>query len=128
MKALYGKTNPTPEEFAQREIQFYGGVVEVKPEKEEYYRELHANTWESILHQIEKSNIRNFCIYATEIEGKRYLFSHFEYHGTDFAADCAAMAADPETQRWWAECIPCMKPLPGGDPWKPMEMVFLGCT
>jgi L-rhamnose mutarotase len=55
------------------------------------------------------------------------LFSHFEYHGHDFAADMAAMAADPDTQRWWAHCMPCQAPLlsrRGGEQWATMEEVF----
>jgi uroporphyrinogen decarboxylase len=31
------------------------------------------------------------------------LFAYFEYHGTDYAADMAKMAADPKTQEWWTD-------------------------
>ena len=37
------------------------------------------------------------------------------------------MAADPTTQRWWAECIPCQEGLPDraeGEWWAGMEEVF----
>ena len=37
------------------------------------------------------------------------------------------MAADPEIQRWWAECKPCFEhvdDLPPGEVWAPMEEVF----
>ena len=48
-------------------------------------------------------------------------------NGHDFEADSAAIAAEPETQRWWAECIPCLELLPDrnpGDVWSLMEEVF----
>ena len=62
-----------------------------------------------MLEQIRRSNIRNYSIYR---EGTQ-LFAYFEYVGDDFAADMAAMAADPETQRWWALTDALQEPLPG---------------
>ena len=62
------------------------------------YERLHQAVWPSVLSRISASNIRNYSIY-------RYgelLFSYMEYVGDDLEADMAAMAADPETQRWWA--------------------------
>ena len=47
--------------------------------------------------------------------------------GDDFAADMKKMAADPEVQRWWAECKPCferIEDLPPGEVWATMETVF----
>ena len=47
--------------------------------------------------------------------------------GSDFDADMAKMAADPETQRWWGVCIPCQTPLDQrteGEHWAIMEEVF----
>jgi L-rhamnose mutarotase len=34
-----------------------------------------------------------------------------QYHGTDFAADMAKMAADPATKRLWALMKPMQKPV-----------------
>jgi L-rhamnose mutarotase len=37
------------------------------------------------------------------------------------------MAADPDTQRWWAVCMPCQAPLLSrqtGEHWVTMEEVF----
>ncbi len=62
------------------------------------YERLHQAVWPSVLSRLSASNIRNYSIY-------RYgelLFSYLEYAGDDFEADMAAIAADPETQRWWA--------------------------
>lgn len=104
-----------------------GQVIGLRPEKKDYYIELHANTWPTILKRIRESNIRNYSIYLAELEGKLYLFSYFEYVGEDFEGDMAKIAADPETQRWWKETDPCQIRLPGtpeGKWWMPIPEVF----
>lgn len=124
---VYGATSPSPEATAAMPVKRFGSVVGLNPEKEQYYRELHAAVWPGVLGRLKQSNFRNYSIYATELEGKRYLFSYFEYVGSDFEADSQAMAEDPETQRWWRECSPCQIPLPSRQPdaqWSDMEMVF----
>lgn len=124
---VYGPTNPMPESDAATPVKCFGSVIGLRPEKEQYYRELHANAWPSVLEQLQKSGFRNYSIFVTEIEGKRYLFSYFEYVGNDFDADMQAMAEDPETQRWWAETDPCQIQLPTRKPganWSDMERVF----
>ncbi len=122
--AASGRKGPTPKPQVQR----FGQIIALKPEKLAYYKELHAAVWPSVLRQIKTSNIRNYSIYLKEVEaGKFYLFAYFEYTGTDFAADMAKMAADPETQRWWKETNPCQTriPLSGEkDWWSGMEEVF----
>ena len=106
----------------------YAMVTGLKPEKEQYYRELHAKPWPSVMAKIEESNIREFSIHRVEIGGRPYLFAYFEYVGDDFDADMAKMAADPETQRWWKETDPCQRPLPEaakkGEIWTMAEEVF----
>jgi L-rhamnose mutarotase len=55
------------------------------------------------------------------------LFAYFEYHGSDFAADMKKMAADPETQRWWAIMDPMqavMSDALPGEKWSDMTEVF----
>ena len=57
----------------------------------------------------------------------RLSVSYFEYVGDDFDADMARMAADEETQRWWAVCKPLLRPvvaLPPGEVWTPLGEVF----
>jgi L-rhamnose mutarotase len=103
----------------------YGMAIGIRPEKIVEYKQLHAAVWPSVLEQIRRSHIRNYTIYLREPEN--LLFSHFEYEGDDFEADMAAMAADPETQRWWAVCVPCQAPLASrqsGEHWVLMEEVF----
>jgi L-rhamnose mutarotase len=123
--AIYGKTNPSPNN--QDSIKRYGSVIGLRPELEEYYRQLHADVWEGVLERLKKSNIQNYSIYITELGGKKYLFSYFEYTGKDFEADSKFIAEDAETQRWWKETDPCQIQLPNrktGANWTEMEMVF----
>jgi len=104
-------------------MQRYGMVLKVKPEKFEQYKQLHAAVWPEVLATISACNIRNYSIYHKD----GWLFSYFEYHGDDFAADMAKMAADPITQEWWEVCIPCQEPLETraeGEWWADMEEVF----
>jgi L-rhamnose mutarotase len=123
--AIYGKTNPSPNN--QDSVRRYGSVIGLKPELEEYYRQLHADVWEGVLERLKKSNIQNYSIYITELDGKKYLFSYFEYTGNDFEADSKEIGEDAETQRWWKETDPCQIQLPNrktGANWTEMEMVF----
>ncbi|WP_443937703.1 L-rhamnose mutarotase [Pedobacter sp. MW01-1-1] len=109
-------------------VKRFGSVTGLKPEKMAYYKELHAKAWPGVLAKIKACNIQNYSIYLQEIEGKPYLFSYFEYVGTDFNADMKKMADDPETQRWWKETDPCQVPLPEtaakNEIWTNMEEVF----
>ena len=106
----------------------YGLVVGLREEKIEEYNRLHADVWPDVLDQVHRSNIRNYSIFLRKLpDGKHYLFAYFEYVGSDFAADMAAMAADPRTQEWWKLTDPCQEPLPDraeGEWWAAAEEVF----
>ena len=106
-------------------MQRIGMVIGVKPEKIEEYKRLHAAVWPEVLAMISACQIRNYSIFLKEPEN--LLFSFFEYHGTDYDADMAKMAADPKTQEWWAVCMPCQSPLDTrkeGEWWASMPEVF----
>jgi L-rhamnose mutarotase len=109
-------------------IQRFGMVTGLKPEKMAYYKKLHANAWPGVLKKIKECNIRNYSIYLQKIEGRYFLFSYFEYVGTDFKGDMAKMAADTTTRRWWKETDPTQIPLPEAmahkQQWQNMEQVF----
>lgn len=103
--------------------QRFGQIIAVHPGRLADYKKLHAAVWPKVLEMIKKCNIENYSIYYKD----GYLFSYYEYVGTDYEADMAKMAADPETQRWWAVCKPCQRPLPTrkeGEWWADMEEVF----
>ncbi|SMX25666.1 L-rhamnose mutarotase [Boseongicola aestuarii] len=100
-------------------------VIGIKPEHIPEYKRLHADTWPEILRGITDCNIRNYSIYLKEPEN--LLFGYWEYHGADFDADAAKMAADPKTQEWWDICMPMQEPLDTrkeGEWWAMMEEVF----
>jgi L-rhamnose mutarotase len=104
-------------------MQRYGSIIRVVPENLEEYKRLHAAVWPAVAEMITACNLRNYSIFYRD----GYLFSYFEYIGSDYAADMAKMAADPVTQEWWAHCEPCQLPLDTcaeGEWWAPMEEVF----
>jgi len=109
-------------------VQRFGMVTGLKPEEMAYYKKLHAAVWPGVLKKIKNCNIRNYSIYIQKIDGKYFLFSYFEYTGTDFNGDMAKMAADSTTQRWWKETDPTQIPLPEAaaqkKSWQNMEEVF----
>jgi L-rhamnose mutarotase len=106
-------------------MQRKGMVLGLKPDRVEEYRRLHAAVWPEVLSQISACHITNYSIFLKEPEN--LLFSYFEYHGADFEADMARMAADPRTQAWWAVCMPCQEPLAtrkAREWWAAMDEVF----
>ena len=69
-----------------------------------------------------RSNRRYWVTFLIEFGEELWLFTYTEYVGQDMAADNAAMAQDPVTQRWWKHTQPCLKPIseePGG--WTTMQ-------
>lgn len=106
-------------------MQRHGSVIGLNAEAIAEYKRIHADVWPDVLAQIARSNIRNYSIFLKEPEN--LLFSYFEYHGTDYAADMAAMAADKRTQEWWGVCMPMQVPLEtrkDGEWWASMPEVF----
>lgn len=106
----------------------YGSIIGLRSDKINEYRRLHSAVWPEVLAMIERCHLRNYTIFLRKMpDGRHYLFSYFEYTGTDFASDMAKMAADPTTQKWWSFCEPCQEPLPDrapGEWWANAEEVF----
>lgn len=101
----------------------YGQMIGVKPERLEEYKKHHAAVWPDVLKMIAECHIRNYSIFHRD----NRLFAYFEYHGNDFAADMARMAADPATQKWWEIMESMQQPLENRNPgewWANMEEVF----
>jgi L-rhamnose mutarotase len=101
----------------------HASIIRLRPGKEAEYRALHEAVWPEVLAQIARSNIHNFSIFLRD--GR--LVSYFEYVGDGLAADLAAMACDPATQRWWDLTAPCQEPVSSaaeGQWWAPMDEVF----
>ncbi len=104
-------------------MQRIASVIRLRPEKEAEYRELHAAVWPTVQAMLKQIHVSNYSIFLRD----GVLFSYLEYHGDDWVADSARMAADPETQRWWKVTDPCQQPVEtaaAGEWWAPAEEVF----
>jgi L-rhamnose mutarotase len=106
----------------------FGWIGKLKPDMVQKYIDLHANPWPAVIERNKSCHLQNYSIFHKMLpDGEHYLFSYVEYTGDDFESDMQAMAADPEIQRWWAECKPCFDPPPDqppGEVWVPMEQIF----
>ena len=101
----------------------FGQVIGLKPDTIAEYEALHAAAWPGVLAAIRRGNIRNYSIYRHGTT----LFAYYEYVGDDYAADMASIAADPETQRWWALTDAMQEPDPAraaGAWWLDLPEVF----
>jgi L-rhamnose mutarotase len=89
-------------------IKRIGQVIGIKPEEIAEYERIHENIWPTVAATLKRANIQNYSIF-------RYgnlLFAYMEYTGTDYEKDMAAIAEDPETQRWWKITAPMQVQLP----------------
>jgi len=106
----------------------YASVVQLKPECVEKYIELHANTWQGVLDALREVNIENYSIFFREIGDQEFfLFSYFQYTGSDFDGDMQRLAAVSIIQEWWKITDPCMFAVEGVTDdtlWSPLEQVF----
>jgi L-rhamnose mutarotase len=122
---VFGPTNPhSPADGIRR----YASAIELIPEKEPLYRKLHADVWPEVVEAIKKANISNYNIFVGTIDGKKYLFSYFEYTGSDPASDFASIAADPTTRdKWWPITDACQRVIegtPDEQQWLPLESLM----
>jgi L-rhamnose mutarotase len=101
----------------------YGSVLRLKSDSIDAYKTYHAKVWPEVIDTIRLCNIRNYSIFLKD----DLLFGYFEYHGADYEADMAKMAADPKTQEWWSIMMPMQVPVDARKPgewWASMEEVF----
>jgi L-rhamnose mutarotase len=128
MKPIYGPTNPSPEELIGSGVRRYAELVELVPEKEEIYRQLHAEVWPEVVAAIKRAHVHNYTIYLVELSGKKYLFRYFEYTGSDPQKDFAGIAEDPTVRdKWWPITDGTQFRIPGtpeGEQWLPAEMLM----
>lgn len=99
-------------------------IIGLKPEAREEYLRLHREVWPAVEARLKVSNFENYTIFN---HGDT-LYGYFEYTGTDYAADMAAMGDDPKTREWWKLTDPCQQPLPeaaaAGAMWSDAEEVY----
>ncbi len=107
-------------------MQRIGQVIGLKPEGLAAYRQLHTDAethWPEVVAAARASHIRNYTIFRLG----ELLFASFEYHGDDYAADMAKLAANPQVQAYWQLVNPLQTPLAErqpGEHWAMMEEVY----
>jgi L-rhamnose mutarotase len=117
------QTQSHPESESSANMKRYAQVVRLKPENRDEYLKHHRDVWPGVLKTIGDCNIRNYSIF----EHGELLFAYFEYHGIEFAADMAKMAACEETKRWWAlmfRMLEKVAPEIQGQPWTDIPEIF----
>lgn len=105
------------------ELQRFGMIARLRPEKREQYLRLHGSVWPEVEAMITDSGIRNFTIFAMD----EVIVGYYEYIGEDYEADQARMAADTATRRWWALTGPCQLPFTAGSSapnWQLLDQVW----
>lgn len=107
------------------EIKRVGMVIGIREERLDEYRALHSDHEPGVRDLLSRANIRNFSIFLGRLDdGNVYLFGYYEYHGNDYAADTAWLAAEPRNREWLAVTDPMQVPLPGESSWKVMEELY----
>lgn len=102
-----------------------GHVIRLRAEHKEEYICLHEDVWPDILQLLSDAGIKNYSIFLREPEN--LLFAYWEYHGTNFAADAARIAAHPKMKDWWILTDPMQERLDSAsdnEHWAPMRQVF----
>lgn len=127
---LYSTLNPmnpnsdNSQSQAARPGKRVGMVNELRPEYLDEYRRLHADGHPGVRDLLSKYHLRNFSIFLHYVAGRWLEFGYYEYHGDDFEADMAALAAEPRNQQWLVRCDPMQAPLEGESGWAVMERVY----
>jgi L-rhamnose mutarotase len=104
-------------------MQRFGMMIRLKAGSASTYKQYHRAVWPEVLDKILECNIRNYSIYFKD----DFLFSYFEYHGSDLKSDWKKMDSHAKTQEWWAVMQPMQEPLSTrkeGEWWAEMEEVF----
>ena len=101
-----------------------GMVIQLRHEKLEEYKRLHADSNPGVRDLLVKYHLRNFSIFLQQIDGKWYEFGYYEYTGKDFDADMARLDAEPRNKEWLKVCDPMQMPLAGAKSWTKMERVY----
>ena len=102
-----------------------GQVIEIKPEKIQEYKALHADSNPGVRDLLSKANIENFSIFIKQFDdGKYYLFAYYEYTGDDYHADMKKLAEKERNIRWLETCDPMQVPFEGEESWSVMDQIY----
>jgi len=119
--------NPDPDSSqpqAARPVRRVGMVIGLRPEFIDEYRRVHADGHPGVRDLLSKYHLRNFSIFLHQVAGRWLEFGYYEYHGENFEADMAALAAEPRNREWLMLCEPMQAPLDGETGWAVMERVY----
>jgi L-rhamnose mutarotase len=102
-----------------------GMVIKIDSSRLKEYLSLHADSNSGVRDLLGKYNMKNFSIFLTRLDdGNYYEFGYYEYTGTDYKADMAALEALPRYKEWLNKCDPMQIPLKGETSWKKMRQIF----
>ena len=74
--------------------------IQLKPERAAEYKAVHAAVWPTVLATLARHHIADYTIH--HYPPLQLLVATFKYTGEDYDKDMAGIAADEDTQRWWA--------------------------
>ena len=112
--------HPTNESSVRR----IGMVIKLRPENLEQYLALHADSSPGVRDLLLKYHLENFSIFIHQIGTDWFEFGYYEYTGTDYEADLAALANEPRNHYWLEICDPMQLPLAGEKGWAMMKQIF----
>ena len=101
-----------------------GMVIKLRPEHLDRYLELHSDTYPGVRDLLIRYHLENFSIFLHRISDDYFEFGYYEYTGTDFASDMAALAAEERNIEWLRICDPMQMPLEGQNGWATMQQIY----
>jgi len=107
------------------EVMRIGMVIMMKPDRINDYLEVHSDSYSGVRDLLQKYNMHDFSIFMTRLDdGNYYEFGYYEYTGSNYEADMAALAAEPRNIEWLKKTDAMQIPLNGETSWKKMKQVF----
>ncbi|MCU0473634.1 MAG: L-rhamnose mutarotase [Bacteroidales bacterium] len=102
-----------------------GMVIKIDSSRLKEYFSLHADSNPGVRDLLSKYHMKNFSIFITQLEdGNYYEFGYYEYTGSNYEKDMAALDAEPRNKEWLRRCDPLQIPLKGETSWKKMEQIY----
>lgn len=78
-------------------------ITKLKPDMVQHYKELHDRIWPEVVALGHAAGLRNYSIHQVGT----YLFSYFEYVGTDYEADMAWKNSHDIVKQWQTATAVC---------------------
>lgn len=99
-------------------------VIKLRPDYLEEYLALHADSNVGVRDLLQKYHLHNFSIFLHKIGDDYFEFGYYEYTGTSFSTDMAALAAEQRNIEWLKVCDPMQMPLDGETSWAVMQPIY----